>query len=340
MTYQRPASTCDITASDLAGEIVAALSAASLVFKDDQAYSKDLVDAAEKLFELATNVDSTKQGTYTTVDACGGEARNFYNSTGYLDELIWGGTWLFFATGNTSYLEDAAKRYDDAEKDKIPFDEGIFYWNNKFTANSVLLTRLRFFHDVGCPYEDALLSSSNLTDSVMCSYLSDQNFNKTQGGLILLKPYYDTPLQFAATAAFLSKLYSDYLDLLRRSGGMCSNDGFSVNYILGDNPMKMSYMAGFGDHFPTQFHHRSSSIPWDNQHYSCAQGDRWLNSVDPNPNVLLGAMVVRPDQNDSFIDQRDKPQFTEPTISSNAGLVAALIALHDPPSISYDSNGL
>lgn len=139
MTYQRPASTCDITASDLAGEIVAALSAASLVFKDDQAYSKDLVDAAEKLFELATNVDSTKQGTYTMVDACGGEARNFCNSSGYLDELIWGGTWLFVATGNTSYLEDATKRYDDAEKDKIPFDEGIFYWSNKFIANSVIL---------------------------------------------------------------------------------------------------------------------------------------------------------------------------------------------------------
>lgn len=139
MTYQRPASTCDITASDLAGEIVAALSAVSLVFKDDQAYSKDLVDAAEKLFELATNVDSTKQGTYTTVDACGGEARNFCYSSGYLDELIWGGTWLFFATGKTSYLEDATKRYDDAENDKIPFDRGIFYWNNKFTANSVIL---------------------------------------------------------------------------------------------------------------------------------------------------------------------------------------------------------
>lgn len=61
--------------------------------------------------------------------------------------------------------------------------------------------------------------------------------------------------------------------------------------------------------------------------------------MDPNPNVLLGAMVAGPDQNDSFIDQRNKPQFTEPTISSNAGLVAELIALHDPPSISYDSNG-
>ena len=51
------------------------------------------------------------------------------------------------------------------------------------------------------------------------------------GGLILLKPDYDTTLQFAATAAFLSKLYSDYLDLLRRSGGMCSNDGFSVRLL-------------------------------------------------------------------------------------------------------------
>lgn len=64
--------------------------------------------------------------------------------------------------------------------------------------------------------------------------------------------------------------------------------------------MKMSYMVGFGDHFPTQVHLRSSSIPWDNQHYSCAQGDRWLNSVDPNLNVLLGAMLTGPDQNDSF----------------------------------------
>lgn len=42
-------------------------------------------------------------------------------------------------------------------------------------------------------------------------------------------------------------------------------------------------------------------------------------------------MVGGPDQFDKFIDERDKQVFTEPTISSNAGLVAALIALHDPP---------
>lgn len=104
--------------------------------------------------------------------------------------------------------------------------------------------------------------------------------------------------------------------------------------------MKMSYMVGYGDHFPNQVHHRSASIPWDGQLYSCAEGARWLNSVDPNPNVVSGAMVAGPDQFDSFIDERGKPWFTEPTISSNAGLVAALIALHDPPRNSSDSDGI
>lgn len=93
---------------------------------------------------------------------------------------------------------------------------------------------------------------------------------------------------------------------------------------------------GFGDHFPSQVHHRSASIPWDGQDYSCTQGERWLHSKDPNPNVLIGAMVAGPGQDDKFTDRRDKPEYTEPTISGNAGLVAALIALHDSSSNDVD----
>lgn len=101
--------------------------------------------------------------------------------------------------------------------------------------------------------------------------------------------------------------------------------------------MKMSYIVGFGGQYPLQVHHRSASIPWDGQKYSCSEGDGWLHSKDPNPNVLLGAMVGGPDQFDHFIDERDKPWFTEPTIASNAGLVAALIAHHNPPAHPADS---
>ncbi|XP_058099696.1 endoglucanase 10-like [Magnolia sinica] len=347
MEYPRPVSMCKL-ASDLAGETAAALASASLVFKDEKAYSKELIQVAEELFAFATNEENL--GRYTMDKDCGAEAQNFYNSSGYLDELVWGGTWLFFATGNDSYLRNATEMFESAMEAELTADTGVFYWNNKLPAAAVLLTRLRYLHDLGHPFEATLRSSSNMTDMIMCSYLSiHQNFNMTRGGLILLRPDHGGPLQFAAAAAFLSKLYKDYLGIIRSYGGSCGSQSFSlqmlntfstsqVQYILGNNPLKMSYLVGFGDHFPTQVHHRAASILWDDQYYSCAEGSRWLHSRDPNPNVLIGAMVAGPDQDDKFSDERDAPQYTEPSLSGNAGLVAALIALYDPTSPSSTSN--
>lgn len=100
--------------------------------------------------------------------------------------------------------------------------------------------------------------------------------------------------------------------------------------------MTMSYLVGYGDRFPVQVHHRSASIPWNNRHYSCDDGKGWLNSKEPNPQVLLGAMVGGPDIHDNFTDERNNRRFTEPNIASNAGLVAALIALQDPLYDSHD----
>lgn len=48
------------------------------------------------------------------------------------------------------------------------------------------------------------------------------------GGLIILKPDNGPLLQYAATASFLSKLYSDYLDHLKMSSASCETDVFSV----------------------------------------------------------------------------------------------------------------
>jgi len=51
------------------------------------------------------------------------------------------------------------------------------------------------------------------------------------GGLIILKPDNGPLLQYAATASFLSKLYSDYLDHLKMSGASCKTDAFSVEML-------------------------------------------------------------------------------------------------------------
>lgn len=137
MVYERTVSFCKNTASDLAGEIVAALSAASLVFKEDKLYSIKLIKAAEQLYGLVYG-DPRKQGMYTMDNDCGGQARSFYNSSGYLDELVWGGTWLFFATGNVTYLQYAAGNFEAAMNVELSHGKGLFDWNNKLVANAVI----------------------------------------------------------------------------------------------------------------------------------------------------------------------------------------------------------
>ncbi|KAK4390986.1 Endoglucanase 9 [Sesamum angolense] len=309
MSYPRPVSICDDTATDLVGEIVAGMSAASLVFSGNKEYSRKLVQTAVDLFNLATRQDpSHTPGIYTENDACGGQARDFYKSSSYIDELVWGGTWLFFATGNSTYLKYATDNFAAAEEEELLSDKGIFYWNNKLTANAILLTRIRYFIDLGYPYEDSL--STNRT---ACSCVR---------GLVLLKPNAGAPLHSAVFSV-------ETLQAFAMS---------QVYYILGDNPMKISYMVGYGDRYPTHVHHRGSSIPWDRKQHSCSEGSAYLNSKGENPNKLVGAMVGGPENNDVFLDGRDKPLFTEPSISSNAGLVAALIALLDPPNNSADSD--
>nr|CAD1840714.1 unnamed protein product [Ananas comosus var. bracteatus] len=65
----------------------------------------------------------------------------------------------------------------------------------------------------------------------------------------------------------------------------------SVDYILGQNPAKMSYMVGYGARYPLHVHHRGSSLPSvhaNPSHISCNDGFRYLNSGSPNPNVLVG----------------------------------------------------
>jgi hypothetical protein len=78
MSYARPVSFCDGSATDLAAEIVAALSSSSMVLKEDKDYSEKLVQAAENIYEAVTKEDPKKQGTYT-VYTSQNESYRFYS---------------------------------------------------------------------------------------------------------------------------------------------------------------------------------------------------------------------------------------------------------------------
>lgn len=118
--------------SDLAAEMAAALASASIVFKEDKAYSQKLVHGAKTLFKFSRD----QRGRYSD---SGTEASIFYNSTMYWDEFVWGASWLYYATGNNTYLQLATTR--SLVKHAGAFwggpDYGVFSWDNKLAGAQV-----------------------------------------------------------------------------------------------------------------------------------------------------------------------------------------------------------
>ncbi|KAH7520870.1 endoglucanase 25 [Ziziphus jujuba] len=344
--YKRPVTLCS-SCSDLAAEMAAALAAASIVFKDNKAYSQKLVHGAKTLFRFSRE----QRGRYS---AGSSEASIFYNSTSYWDEFVWGGAWLYYATGNNSYLQLATT--PGIAKHAGAFwggpDYGVLSWDNKLAGAQVLLSRLRLFLSPGYPYEEILRTFHNQTSIIMCSYLPIfTSFNRTKGGLIQLNHGRPQPLQYVVNAAFLATLYSDYLDAADTPGWYCGPNFYStdvlrdfaktqIDYILGKNPRKMSYVVGFGNHYPKHVHHRGASIPKNKIRYNCKGGWKWRDTSKPNPNTIVGAMVAGPDKHDGFHDVRTNYNYTEPTLAGNAGLVGALVALSGEKGTGIDKNTL
>lgn len=94
----------------------------------------------------------------------------------------------------------------------------------------------------------------------------------------------------------------------------------------------MSYLVGFGPKYPVHIHHRGASIPSVYTVHSavgCVQGfESWYHRPQPNPNVIYGALVGGPDQNDNFSDDRSNYEETEPTLSGSAPLLGLFSKLH------------
>ncbi|KAF3455197.1 hypothetical protein FNV43_RR05645 [Rhamnella rubrinervis] len=196
MDYERPTQTC-VSGPDLAGEMAAALAAASIVFKDNAKYSKKLVQGAETLYSFAR--DSGKRRSYSRDNTF---ISPYYNSTGYYDEYMWGAA----------------------------------CWNNKLPAAMLLLTRLRIFLNPGYPAEDMLRMYHNTTCLNMCSYLRGSSPSIGLEHLVpkqwndLIKQRGVQPLQYAANSAFLANLFADYLTA---SGGLYTRQKPYENELRG-----------------------------------------------------------------------------------------------------------
>lgn len=126
------------------------------------------------------------------------------------------------------------------------------------------------------------------------------------------------PNRYSANVAFIALLAADlglnppaYRDFARKQ----------IHYMLGDSGR--SYVVGFGNNPPQRPHHASSSCRLAPS--PCNWND--FNQPGPNPQVLYGALVGGPDQNDYYEDNRNDYIKNEVATDYNAGFQSAVAGL-------------
>ncbi|XP_051151006.1 endoglucanase 10 isoform X2 [Andrographis paniculata] len=205
--------------SDVAGETAAALASASLVFRtSDSAYSDSLLKHAKQLFKFA---DAYRNSYSVTVP----EVQNFYNSTGFGDELLWAASWLYHATGDKAYFEYVTgKNGDDFANWGSPT---WFSWDNKLAGAQVLLSRVSFFGAKPISTSNVLRKYRSSAEAVMCGLLPKSptaTTSRTDNGLIYISEW--NSLQHPVASAFLAAIYSDYMLTSRTATISCDGRNF------------------------------------------------------------------------------------------------------------------
>jgi len=315
--------------TDVAAETAAAMAAASLVFRStDPAYATTLLTHAEQVMAFAESTKGT-DGRDTAYVSCVTAAQGYYNSINeggwgnpgatkmYWDELAWGSAWLHRATGRAEYLTRARTYYpkmgteDDpaGSGSKVPVYSFGLGWNDKQYGVYVLMAGLT-------GEQQFETDAQRWLDYWTVGYHGKKG-TITPGGMAYI--FYWGSLRMAAHTAWAALVYADHLgsssSLYSRYHDFAKRQ---IDYALGDNPGKHSYVVGFGTSPPTHVHHRAAS--GQNLGY---MSDR----TGPNRHVIYGALAGGPDQNDKWVDDREDYQRNEVAVDYNAGFTAALARL-------------
>ncbi|XP_010231817.2 endoglucanase 14 [Brachypodium distachyon] len=317
--------------SDVAAETAAALAAASVVFRDAHAagggnYAATLLTHAKQLFEFAKN----HRGLYhNSVPS----AKIFYPSGGDQDELLWAAAWLYIATGEKNYERFIA----DGGNGGVP---PLFTWDYKYVGAQTLVAKLVLQGKLPDSGNYGALKSN--LEKYLCNIMQhgDGSSGKlSPGGMLWVQPWDNQ--QCVTAAAFALVAHADHL---ATAGGSLQCGGVKlppaqlvsfarsqVDYILGKNPQKISYMVGYGDRYPEQVHHRGASLPSikaSPAKIGCSDGSGYFHTAKPNENVIVGAIVGGPDANDRYNDSRGnyvQGETSTYTVAPIVGVLARLV---------------
>ena len=320
--------------SEVLADSAAALAAAAMLLKDDKVWAANAVSKAKKLYSWAKTYPGSYMDNKDPVMKI--HATLYESVNGYIDELAWAAYWLYRATGEEAYMDQAKSYY---AKTTFNIEDEEMELANKRPALSVLL--------------------ANSADP---KYRSDANdyFNPYLSQLIphsprgLALPYSWGGSRNAGNVAFLMQTYANNVKSVDPTyrARLRNYAMFQVNYLLGDSGR--SWIVGFGKGYPTYTWHKASYndilqpggyAALAKKVYAAPDKGPWASevrgawgpylekgkmdfegSLTPQRRIAYGTLIT-PLMDDNLVASRKDYSYTEPTIEYSAALVGAFAQL-------------
>ena len=274
--------------ADSAGQMAAALASSSLAFKDsDPAYAAECLKYGKALAAFADKYPSYK------AKGRGG----MYSGDGSLkDDIVWAKLWCDVAeNGGTlpaSYTPPATltgdKAYSTGE-----YDGWLYCWNKVYSGYAALLGELGY-------------------DGDKYTHEAKIEVEGTGGSKFSTSEY-------AANWGWGSARYNCALQGIAWRTGDSNLEAAAkhqMDCILNSSTQYKSYFVGYGDSYPTHYHHRASNP---------GNGNPADNTSAKY--ILYGALLGGPDSSGGYEDHQNSYSCTEPALDYNGCFVLACAPL-------------
>ncbi|CAG8527689.1 5261_t:CDS:2 [Dentiscutata heterogama] len=239
-----------IHGTDTAAETAAAFASSAILFRDffnDTAYANTLMAHAINIYSFA----ETPNLTLSTITSNGIYG---YSTSEFYDKLVWGALWLYRLTYQSQYL-DKAINYYNLYKNKSHATR-VMTWDDHIGACNILFAQT---------FSDKSNANSTHWSNVTESYLDDlitdnKTCNYTNGGLLWCvsdSPQDSIPISLYGSFGFL--MYSSYASTTEKATKYRNFVASQLNYLFGDNPMKMFYIVAVHPNSPKNPHHAGAS---------------------------------------------------------------------------------
>ncbi|HRR75507.1 MAG TPA: glycoside hydrolase family 9 protein [Ruminococcus sp.] len=274
--------------ADSAGEMAAALASSSLAFKEsDPEYAAECLKYGKALAKFAD-----KNTSYNAKGRGG-----MYDGSGSLkDDVVWGQLWCDVAENGgklpAGYTPPATltgdKSYSTGE-----YDGWLYCWNKVYSGYAALLGELGY-------------------DGDKYTHEAKIEVEGTGGSKFSTSEY-------AANWGWGSARYNCALQGIAWRTGDANLEAAAkhqMDYILNSSTQYKSYFVGYGDSYPTHYHHRASNP---------GNGNPADNTSAKY--ILYGALLGGPDSSGGYEDHQNSYSCTEPALDYNGCFVLACAPL-------------